>query len=48
MHMAHQTDEYCPVQHIEQAAEAYLTIARRWARTLVAYVLSLTILQVAQ
>ena len=30
MHMAHQTDEYCPVQHIEQAAEAYLTIARRW------------------
>ena len=30
MHMAHQTDEYCPVSHIEQASEAYLTIARRW------------------
>ena len=28
--MAHQTDEYCPVKHIEQAAEAYLAIARRW------------------
>lgn len=30
MQMAHQTDEYCPVKHIEQAAEAYLAIARRW------------------
>ncbi len=30
MHMAHQTDEYCPVTHIHQAAEVYETLARRW------------------
>ncbi|MGD9764806.1 MAG: M20 family metallopeptidase [Candidatus Binatia bacterium] len=30
MTMAHQTDEYCPVAHIEQAAEVYEVIARRW------------------
>ncbi len=30
MHMAHQTDEYCPVAHIAQAAEVYETLARRW------------------
>ena len=30
MHMAHQTDEYCPVAHIPQAVEAYEALARRW------------------
>ena len=30
MHMAHQTDEYCPIAHITQAAEAYEALARRW------------------
>ena len=30
MHMAHQTDEYCPVAHIGQAAEVYEILARRW------------------
>ncbi len=30
MTMAHQTDEYCPVADIEQAAGVYQTIARRW------------------
>ena len=30
MHMAHQTDEYCPVAHIEQAAQVYEILARRW------------------
>ena len=30
MHMAHQTDEYCPVAHIAEAAEAYEALARRW------------------
>ena len=30
MKMAHQTDEYCPIAHIEQATEIYETIARRW------------------
>ena len=30
MHMAHQTDEYCPVAHIAQAAEAYEALARLW------------------
>ena len=30
MHMAHQTDEYCPVAHIRQAAEIYEALARRW------------------
>ena len=30
MHMAHQTDEYCPVAHIRQAAEGYEALARRW------------------
>jgi len=29
-HMAHKTDEYCEVHKIEQAAEAYVEIARRW------------------
>ena len=30
MRMAHQTDEYCPVAHIEQAAEVYEILARSW------------------
>ena len=30
MKMAHQTDEYCDIRDIEQAAQAYLTIARKW------------------
>ncbi len=30
MHMAHQTDEYCPVAHIPQAVEAYEVLARQW------------------
>lgn len=30
MHMAHQTDEYCPLAHIEQAVRAYEILARRW------------------
>ena len=30
MHMAHQTDEYCPVAHVEQAAEVYEILARSW------------------
>lgn len=30
MKMAHQTDEYCPVAHIEQATEIYQFLARRW------------------
>ena len=30
MKMAHQTDEYCEVRRVEQAAEAYLAIARNW------------------
>ena len=30
MAMAHQTDEYCDVARIEQSAELYETIARRW------------------
>ena len=30
MKMAHQTDEYCPVAHIDQAAEIYEILARRW------------------
>ncbi len=30
MQMAHQTDEYCPVAHIEQAAQVYEILARRW------------------
>ena len=32
MKMAHQTDEYCPVSHIEQAAEIYEVLARRWCK----------------
>jgi len=28
--MAHQTDEYCLVDNISQAVEAYTEIARRW------------------
>ena len=27
---AHQTDEYCFMSSIEQAAEAYMDIARKW------------------
>lgn len=30
MEMAHQTDEYCYVDRIEEAADAYVAIARRW------------------
>jgi succinyl-diaminopimelate desuccinylase len=30
MKMAHQTDEYCPVAHIDQATEIYQILARRW------------------
>jgi acetylornithine deacetylase/succinyl-diaminopimelate desuccinylase-like protein len=30
MAMAHQTDEYCEVDRIGQAVEAYVQIARRW------------------
>ena len=30
MKMAHQTDEYCPVDHIDQAVEIYETLTRRW------------------
>jgi succinyl-diaminopimelate desuccinylase len=30
MKMAHQTDEYCPLAHIDQAVEIYETLARRW------------------
>jgi len=30
MTLAHQTDEYCPVDKIEEAANVYETIARRW------------------
>ena len=30
MEMAHQTDEYCPIAHIEQASEIYQQLARRW------------------
>lgn len=29
-HMAHQTDEYCIVERIDQAVEAYVEILRRW------------------
>jgi succinyl-diaminopimelate desuccinylase len=28
--MAHQTDEYCELDRIDQAVEAYVQIARRW------------------
>ena len=28
--MAHQTDEYCVVERIGQAIEAYIEIAKRW------------------
>jgi acetylornithine deacetylase/succinyl-diaminopimelate desuccinylase-like protein len=31
MTLAHQTDEYCPVDMIEAAANIYETIARRWS-----------------
>ena len=31
MTLAHQTDEYCPVDKIEEAANIYETIARRWS-----------------
>jgi len=30
MKMAHQTDEYCPLAHIDQAVEIYETLARHW------------------
>ena len=30
MEMAHKTDEYCSLQQIDQAAAAYMEIARRW------------------
>lgn len=30
--MAHQTDEYCLIERIEQAVEAYLQITRQWCR----------------
>ncbi|MFQ5763360.1 MAG: M20/M25/M40 family metallo-hydrolase, partial [Rhodospirillales bacterium] len=29
-HMAHQTDEYCVIQRIDQAVQAYLELARSW------------------
>jgi acetylornithine deacetylase/succinyl-diaminopimelate desuccinylase-like protein len=28
--MAHQTDEYCVVDRIDQAVDAYVEIAKRW------------------
>jgi succinyl-diaminopimelate desuccinylase len=28
--MAHQTDEYCRIDRIEQAVDIYIEIARRW------------------
>lgn len=31
-HMAHQTDEYCLIDRVEAAVEAYEEIARRWCR----------------
>lgn len=31
--MAHQTDESCPVEQIEKAAEAYLALGRRWLQS---------------
>ena len=31
MTLAHQTDEYCPVDKIEEAANVYEAIARRWS-----------------
>jgi succinyl-diaminopimelate desuccinylase len=30
--LAHQTDEYCRVERIEQSVEIYLELARRWCR----------------
>jgi len=30
--LAHQTDEYCPVDKIEEAAKVYEAIARRWSQ----------------
>ena len=30
MEMAHQTDEYCPISHIEQASMIYQHLARKW------------------
>jgi hypothetical protein len=30
MAMAHQTDEYCEIDRIGQAVDAYISIARRW------------------
>lgn len=32
MALAHQTDEYCVVERIEQAVEIYVELARRWCR----------------
>jgi succinyl-diaminopimelate desuccinylase len=31
MTLAHQTDEYCAVDKIEEAANIYEAIARRWS-----------------
>ncbi len=31
--MAHQTDEYCVVNRIDQAVDAYVEIAKRWNAT---------------
>ena len=28
--LAHQTDEYCVIERVEQAVDLYLEIARRW------------------
>ena len=30
MELAHQTDEYCRVDRLEQSVELYVEIARRW------------------
>lgn len=30
--LAHQTDEYCSIQRMQQAVEIYVQVARRWAR----------------
>ena len=33
MTLAHQTDEYCAGEKIEEAANIYEAIARRWSET---------------
>ncbi|HEX9818492.1 MAG TPA: M20/M25/M40 family metallo-hydrolase [Methylomirabilota bacterium] len=30
--LAHQTDEWCSIERIEQAVEVYAELARRWCR----------------